>query len=78
MDEPNIKKRVNTFEFLANTSTFVKVFLMCLARERPKNSTLSARQPALSQLDAAADFFGKLPVVGGNYQADPMLFVQPE
>src|SRR6476660_2037643 len=78
MDAPNIKKRVNTFEFLANTSTFVKVFLVCLARERPKNSTLSARQPPLSQLDAAADFFGKLPVVGGNYQADPMLFVQPE
>ena len=26
--------------------------------------------------DAAADFFGKLPVVSGNYQADPMLFVK--
>jgi hypothetical protein len=51
---------------------------MCVARERPKNSALSARQPPLSKLDAAADFFGKLPVVGGNYQADPMLFVKPE
>src|SRR4030095_3694698 len=63
---------------LANTGTFVKVFLMCVARERPKNSALSAPQPPLSKLDAAADFFGKLPVVCGNYQADAMFFVKPE
>src|SRR5258707_549460 len=78
MDETNIKKRANLCEFLANTSTFVKVFLMCLATNRPKNGTLGPAKPPLPQLDAAADFFGKLPVVGGNYQADSMLFVKPE
>ena len=51
---------------------------MCLARERPKNSTLSARQPPLSQLDPAADFLGKLPVMSGNYQAYLVLFVKPK